>query len=64
MGSIALRRTKEQTDGLGRPIIELPSKTVQICHLELSEEERKIYTAMETDGREIFNSYIEAGTVV
>ncbi len=39
MGSIALRRTKDMQVG-GRPIVSLPSKTVNIVQVALSPEEQ------------------------
>ncbi|CAO1633738.1 unnamed protein product [Sympodiomycopsis kandeliae] len=41
--SILLRREKKFKDKDGKPIVDLPSKTMDIQHLEFSEIERKIY---------------------
>lgn len=41
--SILLRREKKFKDKDGKPIVDLPSKTMDIQHLDFSEIERKIY---------------------
>ncbi|CAD5122145.1 DgyrCDS10593 [Dimorphilus gyrociliatus] len=41
--AILLRRTKQQTDNNGQPLVNLPEKTIKIHKLTLSERERKIY---------------------
>ncbi|CAN0492859.1 unnamed protein product, partial [Ectocarpus sp. 12 AP-2014] len=40
LAPILLRRTKSTLDSRGRPIVELPPKTVEIVRLQLSAEER------------------------
>lgn len=42
MGSVALRRTKDQKIN-GRPLVSLPSKTVHLVEVELSNEDRRVY---------------------
>lgn len=42
-----LNTTQQNTlDSRGRPIVELPPKTVEIVRLELSPEEREFYEAL------------------
>ena len=48
----------------GRPLVELPSKTVELCKLGFSQEERDIYKMVETKSQAIFNRYLRAGTVL
>ena len=40
LGDILLRRTKASKDSAGRPIVELPSRTINIVPVEMQEEER------------------------
>ncbi|CBJ29027.1 DNA repair helicase rad5,16, putative [Ectocarpus siliculosus] len=46
LAPILLRRTKSTLDSRGRPIVELPPKTVEIVRLQLSAEEREFYEAL------------------
>ncbi|XP_030484078.2 putative SWI/SNF-related matrix-associated actin-dependent regulator of chromatin subfamily A member 3-like 1 isoform X1 [Cannabis sativa] len=55
MATISLRRTKD--NGL----IGLPTKTVEICYLELSTEEREVYDQMEKVAKNVLQGYIDAG---
>ena len=50
MRAIAMRRMKT-TIVDGKPILDLPKKTVQLETLTFSKEEKKVYEAMEKDGR-------------
>jgi SWI/SNF-related matrix-associated actin-dependent regulator of chromatin subfamily A3 len=42
LGAISLRRIKEMDDG-NKSMVELPSKTVLACYIDLSAEEREYY---------------------
>jgi len=44
--SVLLRREKTTRDASGHCIIQLPPKTVEIKHLELSEAEKKLYNSI------------------
>ncbi|GIJ84964.1 hypothetical protein Asppvi_003819 [Aspergillus pseudoviridinutans] len=44
--TILLRRTKSSVIG-GRPIVQLPSRTTEKVYVDLNEEERRLYTALE-----------------
>ncbi|XP_071686463.1 putative SWI/SNF-related matrix-associated actin-dependent regulator of chromatin subfamily A member 3-like 1 [Rutidosis leptorrhynchoides] len=57
MATISLRRTKEKA------LIGLPSKTIHICNVELSEDERKVYDEMEFEAKKFVTGYIERGMV-
>lgn len=48
----------------GKPLVELPSKTVELCKLDFSQEERDIYKMVEMKSQAIFNRYLRAGTVL
>lgn len=57
------RRKKDSTID-GKPILQLPERTVELQELEFTEEERSIYTAVETKSQVQFNKYLKAGTVL
>ncbi|KAH7293668.1 hypothetical protein KP509_28G036100 [Ceratopteris richardii] len=59
---ILLRRTKNSHID-GEPIINLPEKVVCLEQVDFTSEERAFYTALETQSREQFQIYAEAGTV-
>ncbi|KAJ7076087.1 SNF2 superfamily protein [Mycena belliarum] len=48
----------------GKRLIELPEKVVELVSLQFSEEERDIYTRVETMQQAKFNRYLQAGTVL
>ena len=50
MKVIALRRTKTQIID-GKPIVELPEKSVFMNYIELTREERDIYKAVSEKGK-------------
>ncbi|KAJ7190933.1 SNF2 superfamily protein [Mycena pura] len=63
LGLFVLRRTK--TSKLdGKRLIELPEKTVELVSLQFGQEERDIYTQVETAQQAKFNRYLRAGTVL
>ncbi|CAN0458588.1 unnamed protein product, partial [Ectocarpus sp. 12 AP-2014] len=52
-------------DSRGRPIVELPPKTVEIVRLQLSAEERYFYEALKKRSKVRFGlRYVAAGTVM
>ncbi|XP_048555056.1 putative SWI/SNF-related matrix-associated actin-dependent regulator of chromatin subfamily A member 3-like 1 [Triticum urartu] len=57
LGAISLRRTKETECG-SKSVIGIPPKTVVVCSIELSAEERECYDQMESEGR---NKMMEFG---
>ncbi|KAG6475961.1 hypothetical protein ZIOFF_065193 [Zingiber officinale] len=60
--TIMLRRTKG-TMLDGKPIINLPPKTITLMKVDFSEEERTFYTRLEAESREQFKVYANEGTV-
>ncbi|CAM9793791.1 unnamed protein product, partial [Ectocarpus fasciculatus] len=64
LAPILLRRTKSTLDSRGRPIVELPPKTVEIVRLQLSAEEREFYEALKKRSKIEFEGYVAAGTVM
>ncbi|CAM8984648.1 unnamed protein product [Rhodiola kirilowii] len=60
--TVMLRRTKS-TILDGEPIINLPTKTIELRKVEFSKEERNFYLKLEADSRAQFAVYAAAGTV-
>ncbi|RHZ75362.1 hypothetical protein Glove_216g60 [Diversispora epigaea] len=60
---ICLRRTKDSTLN-GKPILELPEKTIDMVTNEFSQDERQFYDALETKSRIEFNRYLKDGSVL
>lgn len=58
-----LRRTKESKLH-GKKILQLPPKTIDMVELDFTEEERAIYTAIETAARIKVNKWYKAGTLL
>ncbi len=50
--AICLRRTKEDEVN-GQPLVKLPKKDIRVRRLEFTQEERAIYKAYETKGRDM-----------
>lgn len=59
MKSIVLRRTKDQVDEWGKPLIEMKNKSVSLHYIELSAEERKTYDTLNDKIKNNFNQYLE-----
>ncbi|XP_071733157.1 helicase-like transcription factor CHR28 [Rutidosis leptorrhynchoides] len=60
--AIMLRRTKDTLID-GKPIINLPPKTITLQTVEFSTEERAFYLKLESESRSRFKAYAAAGTV-
>ncbi|KAJ7136080.1 SNF2 family N-terminal domain-containing protein [Mycena epipterygia] len=63
LGLFLIRRMKTSMLD-GKRLIELPEKTVELVSLEFGQEERDIYTRVETMQQAKFNRYLKAGTVL
>ncbi|KAE9973687.1 hypothetical protein BLS_003475 [Venturia inaequalis] len=61
--AVMLRRTKSSTLD-GKPIISIPERTSETANVELSEEERDFYQALEQQAQLQFNKYIKQGSVM
>ncbi|KAI8819951.1 SNF2 family N-terminal domain-containing protein [Fimicolochytrium jonesii] len=62
---LVLRRQKTTRVGPeGRPIVELPPKTVETEYLDFTKEERDIYTALFTKSKTQFSAFCAAGSVL
>ncbi|KAI3734234.1 hypothetical protein L6452_13699 [Arctium lappa] len=60
--AIMLRRTKGTLID-GKPIINLPPKTINLTMVDFSKEERAFYMKLETESRSRFKAYAAAGTL-
>jgi SNF2 family DNA or RNA helicase len=60
--AIMLRRTKTSKID-GKPILQLPEKTIEEKHAVFSKDEQDFYNALETRTRIVFNKYLKANTV-
>ncbi|XP_010909058.1 putative SWI/SNF-related matrix-associated actin-dependent regulator of chromatin subfamily A member 3-like 1 [Elaeis guineensis] len=63
MGTISLRRTKDNQSG-NKSMVGLPTKTIETCLVELSAEEREYYDHMESEAQNTVREYIDADTVL
>ncbi|ODM22578.1 hypothetical protein SI65_00167 [Aspergillus cristatus] len=60
--AVLLRRTKySKIDG--KPILQLPPRVSEKVYGIFSEDERELYTSLETQTQVTFNKYLKAGTV-
>ncbi|XP_069753508.1 helicase-like transcription factor isoform X2 [Narcine bancroftii] len=62
INNITLRRTKTSRVN-GKSVIELPTRTVFIQHITLSEEEKQIYESVKNEGQAIIGRYFSEGSV-
>lgn len=61
---LVLRRTKDMKDVDGKPIVDLPSKTIQMVHLDFTENERDVYDFISARARREYQQNAMAGTVM
>lgn len=64
LAPLALRRTKDLTDHDGNPIVELPTKTVRQEFVELTREERDIYSVVYARARLTYDKSAETGSIM
>ncbi|XP_053561728.1 transcription termination factor 2 isoform X2 [Bombina bombina] len=63
--SLLLRRTKDQMDHLGRPLVVLPQRRSELHRLTLSKQEQSVYDVIFARSRSTLQSYLkrhEGGT--
>jgi SNF2 family DNA or RNA helicase len=60
--AIMLRRTKQSSID-GKPILQLPEKTIIEQYATFSKDEQDFYAALESKAQITFNRYLNAGTV-
>ncbi len=61
--AICLRRTKSDKVN-GKPLVQLPEKKVIQRELDFSDDERAVYEAYQSKGREIIERYMRRGTLM
>lgn len=64
MDAICMRRTKNDRKPNGEPIVNLPSKTIKIREVELTEEERLCYTVLNNNATEVVLKYKQRGDLL
>ncbi|XP_042637926.1 transcription termination factor 2 [Orycteropus afer afer] len=57
--SLLLRRTKDQLDSTGKPLVMLPPRKYQLHHLKLSEDEETVYNVFFARSRSALQSYLK-----
>ncbi|CAN0890631.1 Putative SWI/SNF-related matrix-associated actin-dependent regulator of chromatin subfamily A member 3-like 1 [Linum grandiflorum] len=57
VATTSLRRTKEKT------LVGLPSKVVETCYIELSDEDRQLYDDIEQKAKLVVQGFINAGSL-
>nr|XP_027796048.1 transcription termination factor 2 [Marmota flaviventris] len=57
--SLLLRRTKDQLDSTGKPLVRLPQRKFQLHRLKLSEDEKLVYNVFFARSRSALQSYLK-----
>ncbi|XP_017901459.1 PREDICTED: transcription termination factor 2 isoform X2 [Capra hircus] len=57
--SLLLRRTKDQLDSTGKPLVVLPQRKFQLHHLKLSEDEETVYSVLFARSRLALQYYLK-----
>ncbi|NXP49890.1 TTF2 factor, partial [Heliornis fulica] len=57
--SLLLRRTKDQLDSTGKPLVALPQRSTQLHQLKLSAEEQSVYNVLFARSRSTLQSYLK-----
>ncbi|NXG55267.1 TTF2 factor, partial [Hemiprocne comata] len=57
--SLLLRRTKDQLDSAGKPLVSLPQRSMQVHQLKLSAEEQSVYNVLFARSRSTLQSYLK-----
>ncbi|XP_069724065.1 transcription termination factor 2 [Phaenicophaeus curvirostris] len=57
--SLLLRRTKDQLDSTGKPLVSLPQRSTQLHQLKLSPEEQSVYNVLFARSRSTLQSYLQ-----
>ncbi|XP_075416089.1 transcription termination factor 2 isoform X2 [Tenrec ecaudatus] len=57
--SLLLRRTKDQLDATGKPLVLLPQRQCQLHRLRLSEDEEAVYNVFFAKSRSALQSYLK-----
>ncbi|NXD69391.1 TTF2 factor, partial [Eolophus roseicapillus] len=57
--SLLLRRTKDQLDSAGKPLVSLPQRSTQLHQLKLSAEEQSVYNVLFARSRSTLQSHLK-----
>uniref|UniRef100_A0A671NQ98 Transcription termination factor 2 n=1 Tax=Sinocyclocheilus anshuiensis TaxID=1608454 RepID=A0A671NQ98_9TELE len=57
--ALLLRRTKDQRDATGKPLVSLPDRTCEVHRLKLSEDEQAVYDVVFAQSRSTLQSYLK-----
>ncbi|KAJ6662260.1 hypothetical protein lerEdw1_012423 [Lerista edwardsae] len=57
--SLLLRRTKDQRDSSGKPLVMLPQRSIQLHRLKLSADEQSVYDVLFARSRSTLQSYLK-----
>ncbi|XP_055971258.1 transcription termination factor 2 [Sorex fumeus] len=57
--SLLLRRTKDQLDSSGKPLVTLPQRKFQLHRLKLSQTEQSVYSVLFARSRSAMQSYLK-----
>ncbi|XP_014900539.1 transcription termination factor 2 isoform X2 [Poecilia latipinna] len=57
--TLLLRRTKDQLDSMGKPLVSLPKRTCEVHQLKLSEDEQAVYDVVFAQSRSTLQNYLK-----
>ncbi|XP_038158587.1 transcription termination factor 2 isoform X1 [Cyprinodon tularosa] len=57
--TLLLRRTKDQLDSMGKPLVDLPNRTCEVHELKLSEDEQAVYDVVFAQSRSTLQNYLK-----
>uniref|UniRef100_A0A8C3CE85 Transcription termination factor 2 n=1 Tax=Cairina moschata TaxID=8855 RepID=A0A8C3CE85_CAIMO len=57
--TLLLRRTKDQLDSAGKPLVSLPQRSMQLHRLKLSADEQSVYNVLFARSRSTLQSYLK-----
>lgn len=57
--ALMLRRTKDQLDSSGKPLVSLPDRTCEVHRLKLSEDEQAVYEVVFAQSRSTLQNYLK-----
>ncbi|MFT7808696.1 transcription termination factor 2-like [Arapaima gigas] len=57
--ALLLRRTKDELDAHGKPLVPLPERVCEVHHIKLSEDEKAVYDVIFAQSRSTLQSYLK-----
>nr|XP_046259676.1 transcription termination factor 2 isoform X2 [Scatophagus argus] len=57
--NLLLRRTKDERDSSGRPLVSLPDRTCEVHRLKLSQDEQAVYDVVFAQSRSTLQNYLK-----